>query len=458
MVVNRVPNEQDSFIAKSFRRLHDQLKGEGMRARILRGGAGSALVQVLSRILMLLSGIVLARCLGPEGYGVYAYAFAIMSLLMVVAEAGVPTLLLREVAVSFNRREWGMLRGMLFRGGRFVLITALLVSGIGLAVFFIMGERENAATFYTTCFMLMVLPLTAMCRTLACAIRGLQQIVIGLTVEKLLRPVLFLLSVSTLFYLRPDLRSPQYAMAMQFAASLVVIFVSLLVLRRFLPKEVLVEPASYPSREWIKKTLSFTLIGGAGIINNQADIVMLGWYCDNAEVGIYRVAVQGATLVAFGLRAVNSVVAPQFAGLYAQGDLVRLQRLVTMSARGVLAVALPVSLLFMVEGGRIAGWVFGAAFVDSQMPLAILAFGQLINAAMGSVGFLLNMTGYENDVARVVIGTALLNVVLNSILIPFWGISGAATATAISLVMWNLILYVITKKRIGINSTAFLFV
>jgi O-antigen/teichoic acid export membrane protein len=62
--------------------------GDSLRARFIRGGMGSAGVQALSLVLALALGIVLARALGAEGYGVYAYAFAIMSLLMVVAEVG----------------------------------------------------------------------------------------------------------------------------------------------------------------------------------------------------------------------------------------------------------------------------------------------------------------------------------------------------------------------------------
>ncbi|MCK5230488.1 MAG: polysaccharide biosynthesis C-terminal domain-containing protein [Desulfobulbaceae bacterium] len=87
--------------------------------------------------------------------------------------------------------------------------------------------------------------------------------------------------------------------------------------------------------------------------------------------------------------------------------------------------------------------------------MAILAAGQLINAAMGSMGFLLNMTGYERDVARTLLMTAGLNILLNLALIPTFGMAGAASATAVSLTLWSILLYRIVKRRIGINSTAF---
>ena len=107
---------------------------KSLKAQLIRGGLGTAGVQPSNRLLMLALGIVLALNLGPDGYGVYAYAFAIMSLLMVTAEAGVPTLLMREVAASLGRAEWGLLRGALHRGTQFVALAATTVSLIGLLV------------------------------------------------------------------------------------------------------------------------------------------------------------------------------------------------------------------------------------------------------------------------------------------------------------------------------------
>ncbi len=432
-----------------------QSRGEGLRARLIRGGLGSAGVQALNRVLALAMGIVLARGLGAEGYGTYAYAFAIMSLLMVAGEAGVPTLLMREVASAHGQQRWGLLRGALIRSGQLVLLASVSISTIGLLLLWAMADHLSAAQFYTTLLMLLVLPLAALTKTIAAAMRGLHRVVVGQAVDMLLRPLLVLVGVGSLFLLAPALRQPQYAMAAQLAAAGVVLLVGGWVLSRYLPDASRTEPVEYQSRQWLKSALPFTLIGGAGIINNQADIIMLGWFGSAADVGIYRVAVQGATLVAFGLQAANAVIAPHFAQLYAQGDMEKLQRLVTVSARVVLLAALPVTLAFVFAGDTIVAWVFGVEFAASHLPLAILALGQLANAAFGSVGFLLNMTGNESHVARVLWQTALLNVVLNGLLIPFYGMAGAAVASAISLLIWNALLFVRVGKNLGINSFAF---
>jgi O-antigen/teichoic acid export membrane protein len=228
------------------------------------------------------------------------------------------------------------------------------------------------------------------------------------------------------------------------------------VLQRFLPAQMRNTPPVYRNRQWLKSALPFTLIGGAGIINNQADIIMLGWFSSTDEVGIYRVAMQGSVLVAFGLQAANVVVAPHFARLYSQGDRQRLQRLVTQSARMMLFAALPVAVAFIFAGDAIVRWIFGVDYAAAHLPLAILAFAQLVNAGFGSVGFLLNMTGHERIAARILWQTATLNIAMNAVLIPLFGMAGAATASAVSLVVWNAALYRQVRQRLSISSTAFI--
>lgn len=426
-----------------------------LRGKLIRGGVGNALVQAITKLLVLAVGIVLARGLGAEGYGVYAYAFALLTLLMVFAEMGMPTLLIREVAASEARQDWSHLRGILVRAIQIVSLAAIVFAALAALVLWQLSEGISSNQSKTLVWMIALLPVAVLVKTMMAALQGLQHVVKAQAVEMLLRTLLVLLGVGVIFALVPDMRLPQYAMAIQLGAVLVVLCTATFMLNQCLPQPVHTAVAQYQTRQWLTSAMPLTFIGGAGIINDQTDLLMLGFFRTHMDVGIYRVAVQGAALVAFGLQTANAVIAPQFARLYAQGDHARLQHLVTVSARLILLAAFPVALTFILAGGMIAGWVFGSEFTESHISMAILAVGQLINAAIGSVGFLLNMTGHERDVARTLLITAGLNIILNLVLIPSFGMVGAASATAVSLIIWNLMLYKIVKKRIGINSTAF---
>ena len=170
--------------------------------------------------------------------------------------------------------------------------------------------------------------------------------------------------------------------------------------------------------------------------------------------GVYRVAVQGALLVTFGLTAANVALAPLVAGLHAAGETARLQRVVTESARIVLLWSLPVALLMIFFGRWMLSTLFSDEFAPGATALAILSAAQLLNAGMGSVGLLLTMSGHERDTARGVTTAAAVNLVLNALLIPGGGIEGAAAATALSLVVWNVLLALWVHRRLGLHATA----
>ena len=99
--------------------------------------------------------------------------------------------------------------------------------------------------------------------------------------------------------------------------------------------------------------------------------------------------------------------------------------------------------------------VFGSDFGRGRLALTILVLGQVVNVAAGHVGVLMTMTGHEKRVAATVGASAACNAVLNLILIPRFGIDGAAAATAISLVLWNGVTLVWVIKHLRINPTIF---
>jgi O-antigen/teichoic acid export membrane protein len=140
--------------------------------------------------------------------------------------------------------------------------------------------------------------------------------------------------------------------------------------------------------------------------------------------------------------------------MYAAGEMDKLQRMITKSARVILIGSLPIAIVLILFGHWFLLFFFGQDFILGEKALAILGGGQLLNAASGSVGLLLIMTGHERDAAMCVGVSALLNIMLNAVLIPRWGLEGAATATATTVIFSNSLLAILVYKRLGIHSTA----
>ena len=93
---------------------------------------------------------------------------------------------------------------------------------------------------------------------------------------------------------------------------------------------------------------------------------------------------------------------------------------------------------------------FGPNYYKSKHALLILLSGQIINSLSGSVALYLNMTGRQKILLYFLIVSALANIVLNLILIPKYGMVGAAISTAFSLILWNLsgVIYVYKNDKI----------
>ncbi|WP_169709453.1 lipopolysaccharide biosynthesis protein [Deferrisoma camini] len=112
-----------------------------------------------------------------------------------------------------------------------------------------------------------------------------------------------------------------------------------------------------------------------------------------AEVGVFGAALRTATLTSLLLVAVNSMTAPKFAALWAKGDLQGLEKTAVKSAVLVSLSAAPILSILAFFPEQVLG-LFGKDFASGAVALTILAAGQFVNAATGSVGYLLMMTGH----------------------------------------------------------------
>jgi O-antigen/teichoic acid export membrane protein len=424
-------------------------------SRLAWEASWSFLLKTASTGLTFLSTVLLARLLGAEGYGIYAYAYAFVWLLALPAQAGLPNLVIRETAQGLAQARPDLVRGIWRWAERVVTgLSLVVVLGFGPALIAWRGGWQSVQGG-TMAWALALVPLMALGNLRGAALRGLQHIVAGQLPEFVLRPGLFLLLVLCAALFAADALSAPTAMALHAAAALAAFLVGAWMLWRRMPPPVREARATVESKGWLVSGTLFALMAGFSMVNNQASTVLLGVFQPSDQVGVYQVAVQVANLAAFGLQAINMVVAPRFAALYARGETLRLPRLVVGSARVVLAFNVLLTGLFVLLGRLFFPLVFGAEFAASYGPLLILLVGQMVNSTTGSVGYLLNMTGHERETLRGMAVAAGLNIVLNLLLISGWGILGAASATAVSMIVWNVLLWWRVRKVLGINSLAF---
>lgn len=353
------------------------------------------------------------------------------------------------------QRDYAAVKGIWRWAGKVTTFISITLVGLTALTLWILKEPLAGKKLVTFAWALALVPLITLGTLRGAALRGLQRVIAGQLPEFLIRPGLLVIFLAAgALFLGGQLSSPQ-AMILYVLASALAFGAGAWLLWRETPEGVRRAAPSYENRAWLLSTLPLAFISSMQLVNNQASILLQGFYLPDAQIGIFRVAAQISVLASFGLAAINLVVAPRFASLYAQSNLARLQRLVTQTARVILGFNLLVTIGFSILGKPFLRIVFGAPYLSAYLPLLILLGGQLVNSAAGSVGVLLNMTGHETATARGMAVAALSNVILNLILIPPLGIVGSALATAISLTAWNVILWWAVRKRLGINSLAF---
>jgi len=184
------------------------------------------------------------------------------------------------------------------------------------------------------------------------------------------------------------------------------------------------------------------------LIMGKTDIIMLGAMAATRDVGIYSISLKLATLTSFILVAVNSMVAPKFAELYHSDRIDDLKTVAQESAKLIFFTTLPIILVYVMFGRYILT-IFGPDFRNGALALLFLAIGQFINAAAGSVGYFLDMTGNQKLFQKIVMFGSGLNIVLNLVLIPRYGINGAAFASMISIAAWNVTAAYAIKIKYG---------
>jgi O-antigen/teichoic acid export membrane protein len=423
------------------RSIKAKLEAQGaLGQRLIKTAFGSMGMKISSKGLGFLNAVLLAKILGPAGYGIYAYVLALVSLLTIPIQMGIPILAVREIAATRALHDWNHMRGLIIRSHQAIAVLASLFVSIALVLLYFFGREIEPRKLHTMLLGLVLVPIISMAALRGGMLRGLRQIIPGQMPEQIVRPGILLLLLFALYFLPADLHTPATAFQIQIVACSVAICVAIYFFHLLKPTELAQAQSQYKNIQWLKSSIPLGLSAALLVLNNQIDTFLLGTFKTNEDVGVYRIAAQMATLVILSLQVVNSILAPHIAHIYAKGDMARLQKLISKSAFVVVAITLPVVLAIIIFGETIINLAFGHEFAGAYIPLVILCVGQLVNASMCSVVILLNMTGHERETAKIMAFSAALSIILHLSFIPLWGTTGAALATAITMATWNIIL------------------
>ncbi|ATX81429.1 Membrane protein involved in the export of O-antigen and teichoic acid [Mariprofundus ferrinatatus] len=429
----------------------DLLNRSSISNLFARDAIGALLVQGAGAMLILLSEIVLARVMGVSQFGLYATVTAWMFVFVLIATLGFNHALLRYVPTYIARESWGALRGVLQRTNAWSLLAALLLAAVVGSVVWLFQAQWGSAVAIAFTVAIVGLPLQVLGGLRQATLRGLQQIIRALSPELIIRPLLLLALLGGLFLLSSTGVDAATALALNVVAILAAFLIGVFWQRRFMPSEVSSNRPLYLDREWIGVAWPlFILVALQAVDGGRIDIMLLGMMVDTESAGIYAAANRLAEIVLFIIASANAAAASMMVRMYATGDNAGLQKLVTMATGGVLLLALPVTVVLILFGQEVLGF-FGAEFSEGYMPLMGLLAAQMVVAMAGSVMLLLTLTGYQMEAARYMAIGVTVKLLLALLLIPAFGMAGAAFATLSGAVIWNLLMLACVKRVIGVD-------
>jgi len=423
---------------------------DASHTRLAQKMAGTAfLIRVASAAIAYLSQVLMARWMGPHEFGIYVYVWTWVLLIGGLFDLGLAQSAPRFIPEYSGRRQFDLLRGFL-HGSRWLVAgiatgAALLAT---LAVFLAAPWLEHylVLPLFLACLCLPVYALTGVQEGIG---RSYNWVHVGMAPPYILRPLL-LLALMSLAYAMGYPIDATSAMLAAVGACWITAIVQLLVMNRGLKKTVPAGPKAYEVGGWLRVSIPIFLVESFYLLLTYTDILILKQFHSPEEVAVYFAAAKTLALVAFVNFSVAAAVAHRFTEYHVNGDRERLSGLLADSIRwtfwpslGATAVILALGLPFL--------WLFGPEYMKGYPIMFVLAVGLVARAAVGPVERLLNMVGQQNLCAGVYAFAFILNLVGCLLLVPRFGGMGAAASTSIALVIESILLFMVTKRRLGLH-------
>jgi O-antigen/teichoic acid export membrane protein len=411
------------------------------------------IIRVLSAALAYFSQVLLARWMGSSEYGVYVYVWTWVLLFGTIMDFGIAQTAQKLIPEYRGLKQDNLLRGFLF-GSRWLtftvsVATALVLAGIVHLLTPWMDPRA-VAPLYIGCA---VLPGIVLANTQDGIARSHDWVRLALTPQFIVRQSLLIGFIAGAVALGVRVNAEQ---AMNFSAVAVWIAMigQMILLNRKLAKAVASGPRAYDFSRWLKISLPILMVEGFFVLLTYVDVIVLQHFRPSEEVGIYHAVVKTLALVSFIHYAMSATTAHRFTEYHVAGDRERLSAYIAHATKWTFWPSLAATIGLLLIGKPLL-WLFGPQFMSGYPVMFVLAIGLIARSAIGPVERLLNMLGHQN-VCALAYGLAfLLNLALCILLVPKFGLYGAAASTSIALVAESVILFLITRRRLGFHVFAF---
>ncbi|HET9716930.1 MAG TPA: lipopolysaccharide biosynthesis protein [Pseudolabrys sp.] len=420
---------------------------DGRAVQILAGN--TFLIRAGSALLALALQVLLARWMGSFEFGIYVYAWTWVLIIGAISDVGLSSAARRFIPEYTELKDFRRLRGFL-AGSRWLgVAVATLVAIASMSVVTLLAPRLDD---------FVLVPLYLAC--LAVPIYGLVQVQGGIAQSYdwpnlALMPfyiwrqllVTALVGAAWLFGLPTNAMT---AMAIAVGSIWAVTLVQFALMQRRLSCKVPAGPKIYEARIWIGTSLPIFVVEAFYLALTYVDIIVLEHLRSPEDVAVYYAAARLLAIVAFVYFAIAGATTHRFSEYYVAGDRERLAAFFKDTVRWTFWPSLIACAGILVLGKPLLA-LFGPEFETGYGVMFILAIGMMARAAVGPAERLLNMVVERKECASVYGIAFLINLALCVILVPQWGIVGAAVAVSSAIIAESIMFCRLARRRLGLE-------
>lgn len=397
----------------------------------------NAILTMSSFIFPLITFPYVSRILLPEGTGKVSFATSLISYFLMFAQLGIPTYGVRACAKVRDNRE------RLTRTAHELLIINLVMSVISYAVLFLVlafvPRLQEDRPLY------LVVSLNIIFNTLGMEwlYKALEQYTY-ITVRSIIFKFVALIAMFALVHEKEDYVIYGGVTILAASASNILNFVHA-------RKHISMKPVGgYQFKEHMKPIMVFFAMACATTIYTNLDTVMLGFMASDADVGYYNAAVRIKSILVSIVASLGTVLLPRVSYYVEHGNLTEFRRITKKALNFVILLALPLMLYFMLFAKQGIYFLSGEAYTGAILPMQIVMPTLLFIGLTNIMGIqMLVPLGREKTVLLSVIVGAVVDLIVNVILIPKYAAVGSAVATLMAEAAVLVVQYVALRKDVG---------
>ena len=403
-------------------------------------------------IIEFLNKLVVSRYLGPADYGLIALGYAILNIGILFSLLGLNEGVSRYVPHFLEKKEPTKIKGTILAA----IKVSLLISTIICSILIIFSKEIAVGIFHSEKFIpiLIVFSLTIpffvliiLFNSFVLSFKKPEYNLFGYTLGK---HFINLILIIIFVYLGSSIL--QISLIYLFTTIFSVILFLFFIQKKIFPFLISKLPAKYDYKSLLKFSWPLFLSGFFSIVLGWTDTIFLGFLKTNYEVGIYNIALPLAAAQYIFLAMFSRIFYPIMVQLHTRKDYEGISKLYSTLLRWIFAFSFPFFLILVLFPKRILSILYGSEYVVGSTVLVILSVAYFIEIMMGPTAEALMTFNKTRFIMLLNIATSIMNVALNLLLIPFYGMIGAAFSTGISLIFRKIMMIIRLRNKLNFFS------